>query len=136
MPYVDANQLPESSVPRPFERKLKVVMAPQTHAEVKDFTLLFSTLAPRGGCTDSHSHEESGELMVVNSGEGKAWLAGEEYELKPGVVLYAPPHVEHRTMNVSDEPMHIICVFIPPAPEDYLDKNITAAERTRRDDGR
>lgn len=132
MPYVDSTNLPSSSVPPPFQRSLKVVMSPETHPSVDDFTLLISTLTPGGGCTDTHGHEESGELMVVTSGEGKAWLEGEEYPLKPGAVLYAPPGAEHRTLNTSDEPMNIICVFVPPAPADYIRKNIEAASEGER----
>lgn len=128
MPYVDSEEVPASQVPKPFERSLKVIMAPQTHPEVTDFTLLFSTLAPDGGCTDMHAHETGGELMIFTSGLGRAWLGGEEYELKPGVVIYAPPGVEHKTMNMGEEPLDIICVFIPPAPGDYVRRNIEAAD--------
>ncbi|HEY5502454.1 MAG TPA: cupin domain-containing protein, partial [Candidatus Anoxymicrobiaceae bacterium] len=53
-------------------------------------------------------------------GTGKAWLAGEECELKPGVAIYAPPGVEHRTLNTGTEPLEIVCVFVPPAPADYI----------------
>ncbi len=127
MPYVDADQLPAASVPKPFERELKVVMSPETHPDVDGFTLLFSTLAPGGGCTDVHAHEDSGELMVVASGRGRAWLAGDEYELKPGAALYAPPGAEHRTLNDSAEPLELICVFVPPAPAGYVEKMIAGS---------
>lgn len=127
MPYVDAGGIKEARVPKPFERSLKVIMAPETHPEIKDFTLLFSKLAPRGGCTDFHAHEESGELMVITSGRGKAWLAGEECELKPGVAVYAPPGVEHKTLNTGDEPLEIVCIFVPPAPSDYIRRNLAEA---------
>jgi mannose-6-phosphate isomerase-like protein (cupin superfamily) len=120
MPYVDASKIPETGVPAPFERSLKVVMDPGTHSDVEGFTLIFSALAPHGGCTDFHVHEGSGELMVFTQGTGQAWLAGEEYELKPGVAIYAPPGVEHRTLNTGDEPLEIVCVFMPPAPADYI----------------
>jgi mannose-6-phosphate isomerase-like protein (cupin superfamily) len=127
MPYVDANELPAVSVPSPFERSLKVVMSPQTHPGVEGFTLLFSTLAPEGGGTDFHAHQVSGELMVVVLGRGRAWLAGEEHDLKPGVVLYAPPGVEHRTLNTGPLPLEIVCVFVPPAPADYIESMIAEA---------
>jgi mannose-6-phosphate isomerase-like protein (cupin superfamily) len=120
MPYVDASKIVESRVPAPCERTLKLVMDPGTHPDVQGFTLIFSTLAPEGGCTDLHVHEISGELMVFTRGTGKAWLAGEECELKPGVAIYAPPGVEHRTLNTGTEPLEIVCVFVPPAPADYI----------------
>jgi mannose-6-phosphate isomerase-like protein (cupin superfamily) len=127
MPYVDASMLPASSVPPPFERTLKVIMSPETHDDVQDFTLIFSALAPRGGCTDLHSHAGSGELMVFTRGTGKAWLAGEEHEVRPGVAIYAPPGVEHRTLNTGDVPVEIVCVFVPPAPSGYISEMIEKA---------
>jgi mannose-6-phosphate isomerase-like protein (cupin superfamily) len=120
MPYVDASNIPEARVPSPFERALKVIMSPETHPDVEGFTLIFSSLAPHGGCTDFHVHEGSGELMVCTQGTGKGWLAGEEYELKPGVAIYAPPGVEHRTLNTGDARLEIGCVYRPRAPADYI----------------
>jgi mannose-6-phosphate isomerase-like protein (cupin superfamily) len=120
MPYVDASEIAEAHVQAPCERALKLVMDPGTHPDVEGFTLIFSALAPEGGCTDFHVHEGSGELMVFTQGTGKAWLAGEEYELKPGVAIYAPPGVEHKTLNTGAEPLEIVCVFMPPAPADYI----------------
>lgn len=128
MPYVDSSQVRGAKVPKPFERELKVIMSPETHPDVKDFTLLFSTLAPEGGCTDFHTHDKQGELMVFVSGKGRAWLAGVEHELKPGVAIYAPPGVEHKTMNTGKEPLQIVCVFVPPADGDYIRKNLKAAD--------
>ncbi len=128
MAYIDGSSVKGSKVPKPFERELKVIMSPETHDDVKDFTLLYSTLAPNGGCTDFHKHDSSGELMVFTSGSGKTWLDGVEYELKPGVAVYAPPGVEHKTMNTSDEPMLIVCVFVPPADAGYIRNCIAAAQ--------
>lgn len=127
MVYVDPSGVVGREVPRPFERTLKLILSPQTQSEIEDFTLIYSTLAPNGGCTDIHSHTECGELMVVASGTGKAWLAGEEFELKPWVAMYAPAGVPHKTMNTGDVPMRIICLFVPPAPAEYIRESIDAA---------
>ena len=127
MPYADINEILGAKVPKPFERELKFIMSPETHKDVQGFSLLVATLAPNGGCTDLHSHKDSGELMIFMTGKGKAWLAGEEYPLKPGAVIYAPPGVEHKTMNTGDEPLSIACVFVPPVPVSYIENNIRAA---------
>ena len=128
MAYADFSLIEGRQVPKPFERELKIIMTPETHDDVKDFSLLVSTLTPNGGCTDFHAHEESGELMVFTSGKGKAWLEGVEYELKPGVAIYAAPGKIHKTMNTGDEPLTIICVFVPPFNPDYISANIHAAK--------
>lgn len=129
MPYTDYEKFPAGKVGKPFERELKVIMSPDVNPDVQGFTLIVSTLAPNGGCTDIHAHDSSGELMIFMSGKGKAWLAGVEYELKPGVAIYAPPGVSHKTMNTGDEPLMISCVFVPPIDTNYIRQNIEAANK-------
>lgn len=129
MPVVDSTTLPSSTVPRPYERELKIIMSPQTHAEVKGFTYLTATLAPQGGCTPDHAHEESGELMIVLSGSGKAWLGIEEFDLHPGISFYAPPGISHRTLNPGSDPLVIACIFVPSVNTDYIRANIEAARK-------
>ncbi len=128
MPYVDFSKIDAAKVGKPFERELKILLSPENDPAVKDFTLILSTLAPNGGCTDSHSHD-GGELMMFISGEGKAWLDGEEYRLKPGVAIYAPPGVAHRTLNTGGEPLQILCVFIPAVSNAYVLSSIDAARK-------
>ena len=131
MIYRDFSALPGVQIEKPFERELKVAMSPETDHEVKDFTLIVSTLAPHGGCTDFHSHSEAGELMIFLSGSGKAWLEDREYELKPGVAIYAPPGVRHKTLNTGSDPLEIACVFTPAISTSYIVKNQQAALRAR-----
>ena len=129
MPFVDATSLPSAKIGKPFERELKVVMSPQTHDEVRGFTMMMSILAPRGGCTDFHTHESSGELMIFMKGTGKAWLDGVEHELKPGVVIFAPPGVNHKTLNTGSESLEIACVFVPAVDTNYIAESIRAAQK-------
>lgn len=128
MPVVDMNKAASSKVNRPFERELKFILSPDTHSEVKGFTLLESILAPGGGCTDFHTHEKSGELMIFMSGKVTAWLEGQEYELEAGMVLYAPPGVVHKTLNRGSEPARIACVFVPEIDTDYIKRSIAQAD--------
>jgi putative monooxygenase len=134
MPYADFSTIPGAKVEKPFERELKIILSPESDPEVKGFTLIVSTLSPLGGCTDFHAHTEAGELMIFMSGIGKAWLAGVEYPLKPGVALYAPPGVVHRTMNTGFEPLTIACVFVPPITTGYIRQNIAAAQKSKDKD--
>jgi len=127
MAYVDAGKIQQVLVPEPFERALKVVMDPATCEDVEDFTLIFSALAPEGDAQTFHIHDLSGELMVCTQGAGRAWLAGVERELKPGVAMYAPPGVEHKTLNTGKIPLELVCVFMPPAPADYIREMIEQA---------
>lgn len=129
MPIVDSTAIPASHVPRPYERDLKILMSPQTHPEVQGFTYLTATLAPHGGCTPDHVHEESGELMIILSGNGKAWLDDKEFDLYPGISFYAPPGISHKTLNPGSDPLVIACVFVPSVNTDYIRANIEAAQK-------
>ncbi|MBN1532139.1 MAG: cupin domain-containing protein [Spirochaetes bacterium] len=131
MPYIDFSTVPSTKIGKPFERELKILLSPDNNPEVRDFTLLLSTLAPDGGCTDLHTHDDGGELMIFMSGRGRAWLDGIEYELKPGVAIYAPPGVAHRTMNTGGEPLEIACIFVPAISTDYIARNIEEAKKAR-----
>ena len=129
MLFTDFNTIEGALIDKPFERELKFIMSPQTDAHIKNFTLILSTLVPDGGCTDFHSHNEGGELMIFMSGHGKAWLEGKEYELNPGVALYAPPGKSHKTLNTGKVPLRIACVFIPAVSTEYITANISAAKK-------
>jgi mannose-6-phosphate isomerase-like protein (cupin superfamily) len=127
--YVAMKDIEGGMVPKPFERELKIIMSPDMHAAIKGFTFIMSTLAPNGGCTDFHSHESSGELMIFLSGTGKALLGDAEYEIGPGTAMYAPPGVKHKTLNCGNDPLQIACIFVPAISTTYIRENIEAARK-------
>jgi mannose-6-phosphate isomerase-like protein (cupin superfamily) len=131
MIYKDFSAMSGMKVEKPFERELKVILSPETDEEVKDFTFIISTLAPHGGCTDFHGHDDAGELMIFMSGTGKAWVGDTEYELKPGVAIYAPAGVQHKTLNTGSVPLEIACVFTPAISTSYVLKNMQAAKKAQ-----
>ena len=125
MSFIDVNVVEEQTVPPPFHRRLSIILAPDLDDTVKGFTFLISTLEPVDGKTPMHDHGNVGELMYFISGKGKAILEdGTEYMIKPNTVLWAPPGVKHQTVNLSDEPLRIACVFIPAVNADYIQKSI------------
>lgn len=69
-----------------------------------------------------HSHSEAEEIIFVYGGEGKAYVDGEEADLKPGTVIYLPPNVEHRFVNTGDEPLWITWTVSPPGFEKQIRK--------------
>ncbi len=132
--FVKIEEIKGAIVPRPFERELKIIMSPDIHPQVEGFTFIMSTLAPRGGCTDFHAHNTSGELMIFISGTGRALLGDEVIEIGPGTAMYAPPGVMHRTENTGAEPLQIACVFVPAVSTAYIRENIEAARRASGDE--
>ncbi|MGI6485293.1 MAG: cupin domain-containing protein [Tepidanaerobacteraceae bacterium] len=114
-------EIPSSKVDPPYERGLKVVFTPTEESPI-DFTLLISTLYPRGGKTALHEHENEGELMYITTGYGEAILGDKRFPIEPDIVFYAPPKVQHMVLNTSDETMKIICFFTPALPKEYIEK--------------
>lgn len=129
--FIDFSTINGTTVGRPFERELKVILSPDTNRSINNFTFILSTLAPNGGCTDFHVHDTSGELMIFMSGSGKAWFEGIEYDIKPGTALYAPPGSEHKTMNTGNEPLMIACIFIPAIASEYIVKSAQEANNAK-----
>src|SRR5271157_446569 len=125
MSFIDCNSAGEQTVPPPFHRRLSIILAPDLDETVTGFTFLISTLEPGDGKTSMHDHGDVGELMYFVTGEGKAVLEdGTEYHIKPNTVLWAPPGVKHQTINESDEPLRIACVFVPAVNADYIQKAV------------
>lgn len=131
--FIHFADIPGLQIEKPFERELKVLLSPDKSPDVKDFTFMLSTLAPNGGCTNFHSHDESGELMIFLSGKGKAWFENDVFDIMPGTALYAPPGSLHRTLNTGIEPLQIACVFVPAISTNYIQKSIDDSLRAQSD---
>ncbi len=129
--FIEFNSVNGVKIEKPFERELKVILSPDTHASIKDFTFILSTLAPNGGGTDFHQHNESGELMIFLSGTGRAWLEDYSYDITPGTALFAPPGKVHKTLNTGNEPLQIACIFVPAISTDYIRKSQKESEKAR-----
>jgi mannose-6-phosphate isomerase-like protein (cupin superfamily) len=60
-------------------------------------------------------HGDTDQFFRVESGEGKAILDGQEYELKDGVALIVPAGTEHNLLNTSStEPLKMYTLYSPP----------------------
>lgn len=66
---------------------------------------------PVGGKDGQEPHSED-EVYVVLRGHGTLWCAGEEHEIRPGMVVYVPAREEHRFVDVSED-LSIVVVFAP-----------------------
>ncbi len=61
-----------------------------------------------------HTHPDSTETFLVLQGVALCCVGDVETEMKPGDMGYAPPGIEHRIRNLSDEPLEAISIFNPP----------------------
>ncbi len=109
-------------VPPPNERNLKVLFAPEL-GNTDKFTMLFSILNPEG-TTGAHTHD-SDEVMYVAASRGEGKVGGERSELSRDTVIFAPKLVEHSITNLEEEPLKLICFYVPPLkPTGYFEEAI------------
>ncbi len=117
MPVINAKEITGYLVPKPAERELKVVLAPQLGNYDKATILL--SLIPPGSSTGLHQHG-SDEIMYVVSGEGEAIeiVEGKQTvtKIKPGYVIRTTPGIQHEIKNTGSTTLELFCVFIPPLP--------------------
>jgi len=80
-----------------------------------NFCMRVFELAP-GGYTPRHTHPWEHE-QFVHSGRGGMLRDGQWIELKPGDVLFVPANEEHQLKNTGEEPLVVVCLVPPSAPE-------------------
>lgn len=94
---------------------LKWMSAPNVTGAQK-FSAGIVLLAPGKGHA-SHSHPGCEEILYVVSGYGTQTVAGEERDLKPGMLVFIPEGVEHSTVNTGWETLKLVAIYDPPGPE-------------------
>ncbi|MEM3863984.1 MAG: cupin domain-containing protein [Metallosphaera sp.] len=117
MPVINAKEITGYLVPKPAERELKIVLAPQL-VNYDKATILLS-LIPPGSSTGLHQHG-SDEIMYIVSGEGEAVeiINGKETvtKVKPGYVIETTSGIQHEIKNTGSTTLELFAVFIPPLP--------------------
>lgn len=70
-----------------------------------------------------HEKENTAEIYIGLKGEGLLLIQkGEKFEkaiLKPGKVIYIPPHWAHRTVNTGNEKLHYFYMYPADAGHRY-----------------
>lgn len=65
------------------------------------------------------THDDVDQFIRVESGEGRAILAGKEHALEDGSAVVIPRGTEHNIVNVSkSEPLKLYSVYTPPEHPD------------------
>ncbi len=118
MKFVKAWEEKGVEVPAPYQRRIKVLMAPDKKG-VKDITLSHAILPP-GGKTDFHSHDRP-ELILVDEGEGICVHDEGEMPVCKDMAMWVATGENHQMVNTGYAPLKLITVFIPgyTADENY-----------------
>lgn len=129
MSYKKVWEIGSFKVDAPNERSLQILYAPQVDKNIKDVTVLMSTLFPHQGKTGLHTHTVD-EIIYVMNGRDEGQEGDRIFQIEPGIVMYIPAGVEHDCRNFSDETMRMLCIYVPSLPEDKA-KNILVGAKIR-----
>ena len=80
-----------------------------------NFCMRVFELAP-GGYTPRHTHAWEHE-QFVHAGRGSVLMNDKWFDFGPGIVVFVPANVEHQLKNTGEEPLVIVCLVPPSAPE-------------------
>lgn len=65
------------------------------------------------GSTPPNLHQAAVEYFYVLKGEGKAFVSGEEIDLKPGSFLIVPPGRSHEVRNTGEGKLYVLTTMVP-----------------------
>jgi len=112
MPVIKTFDIKSVKIPEPFERGIRVLIAPDTQDIVKGMSVGHCIISPHSR-TDYHKHPGV-EMMYVITGHGECHIDKETFQLVPDVLMVVPPETMHDMINNSDETMKMVTMFIPP----------------------
>jgi quercetin dioxygenase-like cupin family protein len=70
---------------------------------------------PAGQHAPGHIHEKEEEVIYCLEGVGEALIDNNNYEIKPGTVVYFPPGSLHSIDNTGKETIKLLFMFSPAA---------------------
>lgn len=100
---IDFNKIEEAVIPN-FKGGEKEVAARMFFDGA--VRILKAKLAP-GSSIGLHTHEDSCEVIIIRSGEGKVLYDGEELRVKAGDLHYCPKGHSHTLINDSNAMLEI-----------------------------
>lgn len=128
MTVIDASKIKGTKIDAPYERIVKILLAPDTQDVVKDISITQGIIYPHAQ-NDLHTHEGF-ELLYIVTGFGYAVLGDEKYEIKHDSLIVAAPGVQHQQINESDETMKMFAIWTPAVTgEEVLGRAKEAAKK-------
>lgn len=122
MKYViDSSDIDWREAPAPYTRFAKVLYEGLKNPDGAQISLgLF--LFPAGKSGSTHVHEKEVEIFFTTSGRGKVIIDGKEYPVKPGVLVYVPPGVEHKPVNDYVQDWEFLGIFAPALDMKFVEE--------------
>lgn len=119
--YFKYDKEKEISVPYPYSRVMTPYMTTDTASGEIPFSIHMAQWEP-GAEVDEHSHEDATEAMYCLSGNGKASIGDEVFDLVQDSMICALPKERHWIKNTGTEKLKVLCIFTPPTSAASLRK--------------
>jgi len=91
-----------------------IVLIDRTEAELTEVAL---NTWRAGLVGPPHSHDQKDQVFYITSGTGIVKIAGENFNVKPGDLIYVPLGAEHQTIAGEKEALHYILFNVFKDPE-------------------
>ena len=75
---------------------------------------------PPGGTVPKHRHLDQDEVVILQSGSGRITLAGKDYDVHPGGIVFAPAKTFMALENTGTEDLQLIFIYSAPGFERYM----------------
>jgi mannose-6-phosphate isomerase-like protein (cupin superfamily) len=105
------------TVPKPYNRHLKVLLAPDKK-NVHEISFNQALIYPHSK-TDYHTHDRP-ELILIVTGRGISVCDGVETPIEPETALWIRKGEMHQIINTGEDTMKLATVFIPPYTSEEL----------------
>ena len=121
------------TIPEPFKRHIKVMLAPDTRG-VPEICFSHAILYPKSR-TDYHKHDRP-ELIQVLSGRGISVCDGVNVEIEADMALWVRAGEMHQVINTGEESLKLATVFVPGyTATENIDRIAKAAEEANSGQG-
>lgn len=79
--------------------------------------LLGTEEIPPGGVIPKHKHHHEDEILLIETGNAHVWLGDQEYDARPGALVFIPAGTWISLMNTGKENIRLIFVWNEPSFE-------------------
>jgi len=113
MPIINALSVKPVKINGPYERVIRVLLAPDTQDAVKDLSISHAVISPHCSTDLRHTHPGA-EMMYIMTGHGECTIGDETHKIGPDTLMICPAGIPHDIRNHGDEPMSLVAMFVPP----------------------
>jgi mannose-6-phosphate isomerase-like protein (cupin superfamily) len=129
MPIVNTLSIKPIKINGPYERVIRVLLAPDTQDIVKGLSVSHAVISPH--CSTDLRHTHPGvEMMFIMTGSGECTIGDETHKIGPNTLMICPGGIPHDIRNHSDEPMSLVAMFVPPETSKQIYDRAEKASKT------